>query len=93
MVFEGLEAGNLEPAGILNRFINDQEEYKEVAALFNTSVTDLTKEEKERAFSETVMRVKRHSLEEQIRSTVDIGRLQELMKKQAELGGLHISLN
>ena len=39
------------------------------------------------------MRLKRHSLEEQIRSTVDIGRLQELMKKQAELGGLHISLN
>ena len=93
MVFEGLETGNLEPAGILNRFINDQEEYKEVAALFNTSVTDLTKEEKERAFSETVMRVKRHSLEEQIRSTVDIGRLQELMKEQTELGGLHISLN
>ncbi len=93
MVYEGLEQGTLEPAGILNKFINDEEEYREVAALFNTSLTELTKEEREKAFSETVKRVKRHSLEEQTRTTTDLAVLQRLIREQAELGGLHISLN
>lgn len=93
MVYEGLESGNLEPAGILNHFINDEEEYKEVAALFNTSLTELTKEEREKAFSETVKRVKKHSLEEKSRNVTDIAALQELIKEQANLNGLHISLN
>ena len=30
MVFEGHEAGNVNPAGILSRFINDEDQYKEV---------------------------------------------------------------
>ena len=32
MVFEGHEAGNVNPAGILSRFINDEDQYKEVPA-------------------------------------------------------------
>ncbi len=93
MVYEGLEAGNLEPAGILSHFINDEEEYREVAALFNTSLPELTKEEREKAFSETVKRIKRRSLEEKSRQVSDISALQALVKEQAELDGLHISLN
>lgn len=93
MVYEGLEAGNLSPAGILNHFINDEDEYKEVAALFNTSLSELTKEEREKAFSETVKRVKRHSLEEKLRNVTDISLLQKLMKEQRALNELHISLN
>ncbi|MCI8506006.1 MAG: DNA primase [Lachnospiraceae bacterium] len=93
MVYEGLETGNLSPAGILNHFINDEDEYKEVAALFNTSLSELTKEEREKAFSETVKRVKRHSLEEKLRNVTDISLLQKLMKEQRALNELHISLN
>ena len=93
MVYEGLEQGNLTPAGILNHFINDGDEYKEVASLFNTSLSELTKEEREKAFSETVKRIKRHSLEEKTRRVTDIAALQELMKEQANINGLHISLN
>lgn len=93
MVYEGLESGNLSPADILNHFINDEDEYKEVASLFHTSLSELTKEEQEKAFRETVGRVKRYSLEEQIRNVTDISLLQALMKEQAELSGLHISLN
>ncbi|MCD2491332.1 DNA primase [Lacrimispora sp. NSJ-141] len=93
MVFEGLQSGHLEPAGILSHFINDEEEYKEVAALFNTSLSELTKEEREKAFSETVKRVKRHSLEEKSRNVTEIAALQELIKEQANINQLHISLN
>ncbi len=93
MVFEGLEAGSLSPADILNHFINDEEEYKEVARLFNTSLTELTKEEREKAFSETAKRVKKHSLDVKSRNVTDISALQELIKEQASLSRLHISLN
>ncbi len=93
MVYEGLEAGKISPADVLNHFINDEDEYKEVASLFNTSLSELTKEEQERAFSETVKRVKRHSLEERIRNVTDVSLLQKLMKEQAGINGLHISLN
>ncbi len=93
MVYEGLEHGNLAPAGILNHFINDGDEYKEVASLFNTSLSELTKEEREKAFSETVKRIKRHSLEEKTRRATDMAALQELMKEQTNINGLHISLN
>ena len=87
------QAGTLSPADILNHFINDEDEYKEVASLFNTSLSELSKEEREKAFAETVKRVKRHSLEEKIRNVTDISLLQKLMKEQAGINGLHISLN
>ena len=93
MVYKGLEEGSLSPAGILNHFINDEDEYKEVASLFNTSLSKLTKEEREKAFSETVKRVKKHSLEEKIRNVTDISVLQALIKEQTNINELHISLN
>ena len=40
MVFEDHEKGNLNPAAILNHFINDEEQYKEAAALFNASLQE-----------------------------------------------------
>ena len=50
MVFEGHEAGNVNPAGILSRFINDEDQYKEVAALFNASLKEsLNNEEQKKA--------------------------------------------
>ena len=64
-----------------------------MAALFNTSLSELTREEKERAFSETVKRVKRYSLEEKSRSVTDIASLQKLIQEQAKINTLHISLN
>ena len=48
MVFEGHAQGNLNPASILSRFINDDDQYKEVAALFNASLKEsLSNEEQE----------------------------------------------
>ncbi len=44
--------GNLNPAAILNHFINDEEQYKEVAALFNASLKEsLNNEEQKKALS------------------------------------------
>ena len=94
LLFEELEKGEVNPAGILNHFINDEEEYKEVAALFHTTLQQLsTKEEQQKALEETVRRVKRHSLDEAGKAAADIVTLQEIIRKQAELLSLHISLD
>lgn len=94
MVFEGYERGEVNPAGILNHFINDEEQYKEVAALFNASLKEsLDNEEQKKAFSETVMKVKKNSLDYASRNARDIGELQEIIKQQAALKTLNISLD
>lgn len=94
MVFEGQASGNLNPAGILSRFINDEDQYKEVAALFNASLKEsLSNEEQKKAFSETVMKVRKNSLDAASRNAKDITQLQEIIKQQAALKQLHISLD
>ena len=94
MVFEGHEAGNINPAGILSRFINDEDQYKEVAALFNASLKEsLNNEEQKKAFAETVMKVRKNSLDTASRNAKDIAQLQEIIKQQAALKQLHISLD
>ena len=53
----------------------------------------MTKEEQEKAFAETVLRVKRHSLDEASRRATDVMALQEIIKQQASLRDLHISFD
>lgn len=94
MVFEGHEQGSLNPAAILSRFINDDDQYREVAALFNASLKEsLSNEEQKKAFSETVLKVRRHSLDTASRNAKDIAQLQEIIKQQAALKQISISLD
>ena len=48
--------------------------------------------EKEKALNETVIRIKRNSLEERSRKAADIKELQEIIQEQKKLDFLHISL-
>jgi DNA primase len=94
MVWDQLETGLVNPAGIVNHFINDEEEYKTVAGLFNTRLRGtMTREEQEKAFTETVYRVKKNSLDQKSRSASDMSVLQELIKEQAALNALHITFD
>lgn len=94
MVFDGHASGDVNPAGILNHFINDEEQYKEVAALFNASLKEsLNNEEQKKAFSETVIKVRKHSLDEASRNASDIETLQKIIQAQSALKTLHISLD
>ena len=94
MVFDGHDRGDVNPAGILNHFINDEEQYKEVAALFNASLKEsLNNEEQKKAFSETVIKVRKHSLDEASRNASDIETLQKIIQAQSALKTLHISLD
>lgn len=94
MVFEEHAKGEVNPAGILNRFINDDAQYKEVAALFNASLKEsLSNEEQKKAFADTVMKVKKNSLDEASKAATDIVSLQKIIQAQSALKTLHISLD
>jgi len=94
MVFAAHQKGEVNPASILNYFINDEEQYKEVAALFHASLKEsLNNEEQKKAFSETVVRVKKNSLDYASRQASEISELQRIIREQAALKSLHISVD
>ncbi len=93
MMFEQYEKeGQVIPAKIINYF-ESKEEQNKVASLFSTSLYEgMSKVEKEKALNEMVQKIKRASLDYDSRHAVDVKQLQEVIKAQAELPKLHISL-
>lgn len=95
-LFEELETGNLNPAGIISMF-TDEEEQREVAALFNTKLAALeTRQDRDKAFRDIIIKVKECSYQyhtEQMGR--DVSALDKVIKgKKAleELKKAHISL-
>lgn len=87
------ETRQVTPAKIINHF-ESKEEQNEVASLFNTNITEnLNVQEREKALNETIYRIRKNSLDNASRTVTDIKRLQEIIKEQADLQKLHISLN
>jgi DNA primase len=92
MLFEQLEQGIVNPAKILNNFI-DEKEHREAAELFNTSLREeMTDKEKEQALNDTVRLVKRNSLDYISKNTTDIQVLQKTMQEKEKLKKLRITL-
>ena len=95
MVFAQKEKGENNPAEILNHFINDEEQYQEVAALFHTNLAEgMTKEEQKKAFEEVVIRVKSNSVAAQGERLQpgDVAGLQKWLEASAALKNLKLSL-
>lgn len=97
LLYKQYADGQIQPAQIMNHF-TDEEEHRQVASLFHTSINDLKKAEEEKALEETILRIKRHSIEEATRKLdpTDMAGLQKLMiakKKLQELKNLHISVS
>lgn len=99
ILFEQLEKGEVNPAKIVNHF-TDEEEHKQVAALFNTKPKAVeTKSDKEKALHETIVRVKENSLiykSANLSSGDIVAQMQRLTegKKMIErLRTVHISLD
>lgn len=63
LLFAELEQGNSNPAGIISHF-TDEESQREAALVFHTSLEELpTKQEKEKAFHDIIVAVKKNSYE------------------------------
>lgn len=92
MLFEQFEQGTLNPAGIINHF-ESEEEQSEVASLFNTGLLEgISEREKEKTLNDTIITVKRNSIDYRNRTVTDLNELQEIMREQNEIARIHISL-
>ena len=94
LVFDEYEKnGSIEPARVLNHFIEGDEQYREAAALFNARLDEsLSNEEQRKVFSETIKKIKRFSLEERSKKASDIRELQEIIRQKSELNNLQLTL-
>lgn len=93
LVFEEYRrTGEVMPARILNQF-EDIEEQKTAASLFNTKIkTDDDPAVREKALNETVIRIRKNSLDAASRNVKDVADLQRIIQEKAKLQKLHISL-
>ncbi len=92
-LFKEHDEGNPDPARILDNFIKEGEDYKEVAELLAPDVSEsLNNEEQRKAFAETVKKIKRNSLDIQSKQATDISQLQRIMRERADLESLDIPL-
>lgn len=98
LLYEQYRNGEVNPAKLMNHF-TDEEEHREVASLFHTKIRELeTVREREKALKETVIKVKKHSIDEAMRrlDPADMAGLQRIMEAKRELqtlDKLHISIN
>lgn len=93
MLFEQFAAGEVKPAQIVSRF-EDEEEQKEIAALFQTNLKqEVTGKDREKAFNDILYKVKKTSIEEHLRTERDPEVFQKLMMDQIGLQKMHISFH
>ncbi len=98
ILYEQFEATkSVNPAKIISMFENEEDQ-REIASLFNAHIRNIeTKADMEKALKETVVRIKRNSIDHRSANLAptDIGGLQQLVadKRQLEqLEKLHISI-
>jgi DNA primase len=93
-LYQQLEEGKVVPAGIISLFPEVEDQTK-VAAMFQTGFgSELSDEEKQKAITDLVIKIKEHSLEQQAGKVTDLNQLQELIKQKKALQNavkLHIS--
>ena len=97
MLFDQYEKeGTVTPARIMNYF-ESADDQKEIASLFNTEIqVEMNMVERQKAFEETVLKIKKHSLDVQSNRAIEennISALQDIIRQQHDLQKLHISLN
>ncbi len=98
LLYEQHAQGEINPAQIISRF-TDEEQQREAAALFHARLHPVeTRQEKEKALKETILRIKKNSMDARSRNLdpMDLAGLQKLIadKQQlAQLQKMHISID
>lgn len=92
ILFEQIESGRVNISGIPDLFIDDAAQQSEVARIFNASTYEsISPEDEARALREAILRIKRHSLDEQYNAAQDIAQMQQIMDARKKLSRLDIS--
>jgi len=91
-LYQQLESGNVNPASIISTY-ESEEEHKEVAALFNSELSDeLNDNEMEKALNETILKVKKNSLEYKSRNVKNMEELKNIANEKKLLQNIHVEL-
>lgn len=93
-LYDQMEKDELEPARIIGHF-TEVEEQNKVASMFQTSFgSEIQADEKKKAITDLILKIKEHSIERQAGEITDLNELQKLVKQKKMLQGavkLHIS--
>ncbi|MGN0298723.1 MAG: DNA primase [Lachnospiraceae bacterium] len=94
LLIKQVEENKINPGQIMNYFLEDEAEYKKAAEVFHSRLPmKMTREEQNRAFRETVIRVKQNSLEYAAAQVQDIRELQKISREQSTLKTINITLD
>lgn len=92
-VYEQYESGNINPAAIISSY-SDGEMHSEIAAMFSAELSEeLSKSEREKTLNDTVLRVKKSSLDYKLEHATDAKTMQDIINKQMKLNNIHININ
>ena len=93
-LYDQLDRGDLEPARIIGHF-EEVEDQNKVASMFQTSFgSKIENDEKKKAITDLILKIKEHSIERQAGEITDLNELQKLVQQKKMLQGavnLHIS--
>lgn len=91
-VYEQYETGSVNPAAIIGSY-SDGDMHSEIAAMFSAELSEsLSKSEREKTLNDTVLRVKKSSLDYKLEHAADAKTMQDIIGRQMKLNNIHISL-
>lgn len=91
-VYEQYESGSVNPAAIIGSY-SDGDMHSEIASMFSAELSEsLSKSEREKTLNDTVLRVKKSSLDYKLEHATDAKTMQDIIGRQMKLNNIHISL-
>ena len=91
-VYEQYETGSVNPAAIIGSY-SDGDMHSEIAAMFSAELSEsLSKSEREKTLNDTVLRVKKSSLDYKLEHAADAKTMQDIIGRQMKLNNIHINL-
>ena len=91
-VYEQYETGSVNPAAIIGSY-SDGDMHSEIAAMFSAELSEsLSESEREKTLNDTVLRVKKSSLDYKLEHAADAKTMQDIIGRQMKLNNIHISL-
>ena len=92
-IFEKLRAGDLRFSNICDDYADDMEKQRLLSKILNTTLgTNLSDDEKKKAVTESILKIRQASLDEKSKNAKGIEEFQKIIEEQAILRKLHVDL-
>ena len=92
-IFEKLRSGDLKFSNICDDYADDMEKQRLLSKILNTTLwTNLSDDEKKKAVTESILKIRQASLDEKSKNAKGIEEFQKIIEEQAILRKLHVDL-